>query len=112
MDRLCRYSHGAVPVRILGFPSYAYFVLKQMEERGIHLTLPGGSKMILSGGWKQFEGQKVNKEVLYGLARRVLGIEDKDVAEFSVRRNIRCCTVIAGTIIFMFRCTARSSYGI
>ncbi len=82
MDRLCRYSHGAVPVRILGFPSYAYFVLKQMEERGIHLTLPGGSKMILSGGWKQFEGQKVNKEVLYGLARRVLGIEDKDVAEF------------------------------
>ena len=66
----------------LGFPSYAYFVLKQMEERGIHLTLPGGSKMILSGGWKQFEGQKVNKEVLYGLARRVLGIEDKDVAEF------------------------------
>ena len=55
--------------------------------------------MILSGGWKQFEGQKVNKEVLYGLARRVLGIEDKDVAEFSARRNIRCCTVIAGTII-------------
>ena len=50
MDRLCRYSHGAVPVRILGFPSYAYFVLRQMEERGIHLTLPGGSKMILSGG--------------------------------------------------------------
>ena len=82
MDRLCQYSHGAVPVRILGFPSYAYFALKQMEERGIHLTLPGGSKMILSGGWKQFEGQKVNKEVLYGLARRVLGIEDKDVAEF------------------------------
>ena len=51
MDRLCRYSHGAVPVRILGFPSYAYFALKQMEERGIHLTLPGGSKMIHSGGW-------------------------------------------------------------
>lgn len=81
-ERLCRYSHGALPVRILGFPSYAYFAMRQMAERGIVLTLPKGSKMILSGGWKQFEGLKADKRVLYELANRVLGIEEKDIVEF------------------------------
>ena len=76
-------KHGAsrFPVRLVGFPSYTYFLLRQMEERGIQVHLRPGSKILLGGGWKQFYTQQMDKPVLYDLVKRVLGLDDADVIE-------------------------------
>jgi len=81
-EKLLKYSKGKVPVRFIGFPSYTYFLLKQMKEEGIKVKLPKGSIMTLGGGWKQFYAERVSKEKFYALVYEVLGIEDKNVVEF------------------------------
>lgn len=80
--RLIRAAKGTVPIRTIGFPSYTYLLLRGMEERGIHLRMPAGSLITMGGGWKQFEGQKVEKSELYRLARSVLGIGEAQCVEF------------------------------
>ncbi len=79
---LQKYARSRFPVRFMGFPSYTYFLLKMMEERGILLKLPEGSKIMLGGGWKQFYQEQVDKEVLYSLAEKVLGIKEENIVEF------------------------------
>ena len=82
VDAILRRSRSRFPVRLMGFPSYTYFVLRMMEERGLSVQLKKGSKILLGGGWKQFYAEQVDKSVLYDLARRVLGIEEDDIIEF------------------------------
>lgn len=69
------------PTRIIGFPSYLWFGLTRMEELGLSVKLPRGSRIILAGGWKQHAGQQVGKPVLYALVQRVLGIGEENVNE-------------------------------
>lgn len=70
------------PTRLTGFPSYTYFVLRMMDERGMHVKLAKGSKLILGGGWKEFYTEQVDKKTLYSLVEKVLGISDKEIIEF------------------------------
>ncbi len=70
------------PVRFMGFPSYTYFLLKMMDERGIRVKLKKGSKIMLGGGWKQFYAERTDKASLYAAAEKVLGIKDCDIVEF------------------------------
>lgn len=70
------------PTRIIGFPSYLWFLLKAMEERELTLKLRPGSRIMLAGGWKQFSGQEVEKPRLYALAKKVLGVEEDVFREF------------------------------
>lgn len=72
---------SGLPVRFIGFPAYTYFTLKAMDERGIRLRLADGSKIMLGGGWKQFYKEQVDKEVVYRLAEKVLGINENCVIE-------------------------------
>ena len=74
-----RHSGSRFPMRLMGFPSYTYFLLREMETRGIQVKLKEGSKILLGGGWKQFITERVDKSVLYELAHRVLGIEETDI---------------------------------
>lgn len=53
-----------------------------MDERGMRYRLKKGSKIMLGGGWKQCYAEQVEKEVLYELAQRVLGVEEEDIIEF------------------------------
>lgn len=80
--RLLRCAGGRIPVRTIGFPAYTYLLLRQLEEEGVRLRLPRGSMVTMGGGWKQFEGQKVEKEALYRLAESVLGIPEENCVEF------------------------------
>lgn len=80
--RLLRCARGPFPIRTIGFPAYTWLLLSQMEKEGIHLKMPKGSKITMGGGWKQFEGQQVEKAELYRLAESVLGIEEKNCVEF------------------------------
>ena len=81
-ERFVKYSKGKTPVRTLGFPAYTYFLLKQMKDKGIKLTLPKGSIISLGGGWKSFYKEKVDKQAFYDLAYEVLGVDDKHIFEF------------------------------
>ena len=76
VQAVLRYARARFPVRFMGFPSYTYFMLSQMREQGVRVQLPEGSLMMLGGGWKQFYTQRVEKEVLYELAQKVLGIPE------------------------------------
>ncbi|MDE7095280.1 MAG: hypothetical protein K2O23_02220 [Anaeroplasmataceae bacterium] len=80
--KLMKYAKAKCPVRTIGFPAYTYFLLKQMQEEGIHIKLPKGSLITLGGGWKQFYAEKIEKEDFYKLVYDVLGVDDKHVIEF------------------------------
>lgn len=82
ISAILKYSRRPHPVRFMGFPSYTYFVMKMMDDRGLRVTLPKGSKIMLGGGWKQFWREEVDKSIFYDLARRVLGVEERDIVEF------------------------------
>ena len=75
-------GRSAFPTRIVGFPSYLWFGLKRIEELGLRVKLPRGSKILLAGGWKQHYAQQVEKSVLYRLAETVLGIPEREIHEF------------------------------
>ena len=90
---LVRYAKQGRPVRLVGFPAYTHFLLKEMERRGISLRLAPGSMILLGGGWKQFYREAVDKEVLYGEARDRLGIPETHIREFfgAVEHPISYC---------------------
>lgn len=82
LKALTGYSKSRFPTRFMGFPSYTYFLLRMMEERGLSFRLPKGSKILLGGGWKQFYAEQVDKEILYRLAEERLGISEQNIVEF------------------------------
>lgn len=77
-----QYAKGHAPVRTLGFPAYTYFLLKQMKDEGIFLTLPKGSLITIGGGWKEFYQEAVDKEAFYSLVKEVLGVHQDHIIEF------------------------------
>jgi len=78
---LKKLAESPFPTRVVGFPSYLWFGLKRMEELGLAVKLPRGSRIILAGGWKQHYAQQVDKNTLYALADRVLGIPAGNINE-------------------------------
>lgn len=76
-----KYSRSAFPTRFIGFPSYMYFTLRLMEERGVSVKLPRGSMIMLGGGWKQFYREQADKQVLYELAGKILGVPEGRIFE-------------------------------
>ena len=79
---LIKYSKGKTPVRIMGFPFHAYWLLTQLKEEGINCHLPKGSVIAFGGGWKEYYSQKTDKESMYKLIEEVLGIPAKRCYEF------------------------------
>ncbi len=77
-----KYAKSRFPLRFMGFPSYTYFAMRLLDERGIHLQLPKNSKIMLGGGWKQFYREAVDKQEFYDMARKVFGVDDSDIVEF------------------------------
>lgn len=81
-ERLIQLSRQWFPVRIMGFPFHAWWLLKQMKEEGIRLCLPRGSLMAFGGGWKQHYSEQVDKKTMYELVEEVLGIPEENCREF------------------------------
>ncbi len=93
ISAVLKHSGSLFPLRFMGFPSYIYFMLKQMEEQGISLQLRKGSKIMLAGGWKQFYTEQVDKKSFYALAYKVLNISEENIFEFfgAVEHPIMYC---------------------
>ena len=81
-EAIQKYAKSRFPLRFMGFPSYTYFAMRLLDERGIHLQLPKNSKIMLGGGWKQFYREAVDKQEFYDMAKKVFGIVDSDIVEF------------------------------
>lgn len=79
---LLRYEKIGLPVRLVGFPSYLFFLIQALREEGITLKLSHRSKILLGGGWKQFSDEEIDREQLLGLVQETLGIERQNVFEF------------------------------
>ena len=81
IDAIVKHSKSRFPLRFIGFPSYTYFVMKLMEERGISVQLPKHSLIMLGGGWKQFYKEQADKGEFYALAQKVLGLDEENIIE-------------------------------
>lgn len=81
-DKLIRFSKKKTPVRIMGFPFHAYWLLTMMKEENITCHLPKGSMVSFGGGWKEYYTQKADKETMYRLVEDVLGIPESRCREF------------------------------
>ena len=79
---LIKYSKGKTPVRLMGFPFHAYWLLTQLKEEGIRCPLPKGSVIAFGGGWKEYYTQKADKETMYELVEEILGIPSERCWEF------------------------------
>lgn len=93
-ESLIKYSKGKTPVRIMGFPFHAFWLLTQMKEEGIICHLPKGSVIAFGGGWKQYYTQQADKETMYQLIEEVLGIPRERCWEYfgAVEHPILYCT--------------------
>ena len=94
IHQLEKYQDGIWPVRVIGFPSYTYFLLHKMKQENRKCHLPSGSKVLLGGGWKQFAGEEVDKETLTQLVEEVLGVKKENIHEFysAAEHPILYCT--------------------
>lgn len=81
-NALMRYEKMGLPVRFMGFPSYFSFLLKDLIDSGIKLNLHPKSLILLAGGWKNFFTEQVDKNTLYDMSRKVLGLGDDRIKEF------------------------------
>ena len=79
---IVKHSRSRFPLRFMGFPAYAWFLMKRMDEQEVRVQLPKGSRLMLGGGWKQFYAEEVDKRAFYALAKKVLGLDDSDIIEF------------------------------
>jgi phenylacetate-coenzyme A ligase PaaK-like adenylate-forming protein len=81
-QNLIKASKERFPIRTIGFPAYTYFLLKEMKEEGIQLSMPKGSLVTMGGGWKEFYAEAVDKQLFYDLVDEVLGIKEDHIVEF------------------------------
>ncbi len=81
-SKLMSFSKKKTPVRIMGFPFHAYWLLTMMKEQNQICHLPKGSMVSFGGGWKEYYTQKADKETMYGLVEEVLGIPESNCREF------------------------------
>lgn len=81
-QKLIRFSKGHIPVRIMGFPFHAFWLLNMLKEEGISCPLPKGSMMAFGGGWKEYYTQRADKETMYRLVEEVLAIPESRCREF------------------------------
>lgn len=79
---LLRYAKSGFPVRLVGFPSYLWFLVRELEKQGISLKLNPHSKVLLGGGWKQFSGEQIDSETLFRATETTLGISRENCFEF------------------------------
>ncbi len=80
-DVLCRYAEAAAPVRIGGFPAFAWRTLQELERQGRRLRFAPGSLVIHGGGWKAMAGEAIPPELYAAKVEELLGIPRAQVRD-------------------------------
>lgn len=81
-EALDRYERQKLPVRIIGFPAYLYFLLQGWKKEKRTYRFHKESMVMLGGGWKQFYREQPEKAEVYRLLQEVLGIDERHCREF------------------------------
>ncbi len=82
VDALQRYNEQGFPVRVIGFPSFFYFVLKHMSDNGIPpLKLSPKSLIFTAGGWKGYADQQISKKEFAQMIESQLGIPNDRIRD-------------------------------
>lgn len=72
---LQRFEKQGLPVRVVGFPSFFYFVVQQMIDLGMPpLKLHPASLIFSAGGWKGYANKQISKADFAQLIEKQLGI--------------------------------------
>ncbi len=75
IQALTEFAAEGLPVRILGFPAFMWFVLERMREMTLpELQLHPDSLVFFGGGWKTHANKEVPKQQLYQRLNQQLGI--------------------------------------
>lgn len=83
IDAFKRFNKQRLPVRILGFPSYLYMILKAMKDSGLKpLKLNKKSVILTGGGWKNFDDIMIDKNELHQMVEEYLGIPAENCRDF------------------------------
>jgi phenylacetate-coenzyme A ligase PaaK-like adenylate-forming protein len=83
LNALKRFNAQRLPVRILGFPSYLYMILKTMKEAGMKpLKLNKKSLVLTGGGWKKYDDIMIDKKELHKMVEEFLGIPAENCRDF------------------------------
>jgi len=78
IEMLKKYEDEQIPVRLIGFPSFIFFILERMKKLEVpDLKLNPESLVFFAGGWKGYADQQLSKPELYGRLGEQLGIPDK-----------------------------------
>jgi len=70
-----RFYNSGLPLRITGFPAFAYITLKKLFENGVKYNFPEDSVMFSGGGWKLYSGEEVSMDEYSAMVKEVLGID-------------------------------------
>ncbi len=77
IEVLKKYEAEKIPVRLIGFPSFVFFILERMKKLGVKdLKLSDESLVIFAGGWKGHADRQISKPELYSKLGEQLGIPD------------------------------------
>ncbi|PKM94547.1 MAG: acyl-protein synthetase [Firmicutes bacterium HGW-Firmicutes-1] len=83
INALNRFDKQRLPVRILGFPSYLYMMLKMIQDSGRKpLKLNEKSIVLTGGGWKKYDDMIIDKDELYLMVEELLGIPERNCRDF------------------------------
>ncbi len=81
LDVLRRFEHQSYPLRITGFPAFAWRTLKAIETDGRPLHFAPESLVIHGGGWKTMADEAVTPDVYATAVEKWLGIPPSRVRD-------------------------------
>jgi phenylacetate-coenzyme A ligase PaaK-like adenylate-forming protein len=77
IEVLKKYEAEKIPVRLIGFPSFIYFILERMKKMEVKdLKLSKDSLVFCAGGWKGYADKQLSKPELYARLGEQMGIPD------------------------------------
>jgi len=74
-------QEGKRKVKIFGAPFQMKQLCERMIKTGKTIKVLPQSTVSFGGGWKTFEGEKIDREELIGLIKEALGVEDRYIFE-------------------------------
>lgn len=73
-EKLCEYADSGLPLRIVGFPAFAWRTLQYLVKNDIRLNFSDESLVIFAGGWKAMADESIPQDVFADYVEKHLGI--------------------------------------
>jgi phenylacetate-coenzyme A ligase PaaK-like adenylate-forming protein len=74
VQKLAEFAKSGLPLRIVGFPAFAWRALQYMVKNDIKLNFPADSLIIFAGGWKAMADESIPQDVFAEYVQQHLGV--------------------------------------